>query len=205
MDCMRPSRLVLAAALWVSAPAWADETTQLTQGDILLDSVPVEGSDIPKVILKGVVEAPPAQVWAFISHCDLYAGRMPRIVESKELSREDNVATCRTVLDAPWPVSKLTSTTKATMVEHDGTFTRTWKLESGDYALNEGSWTLSPFGGDAKRTLVLYQVRVQPKTSVPGFVQRWAQKSGLPDMLKAVRTWAADPANQVKAACPAKP
>jgi hypothetical protein len=196
---MRPSHLALVLVAFSSAPSWADdESTKLAAGEVLVESVPVEGSDVPRVVVKGVIEAPPSLVWAFISHCDLYAGKMPRISEAKELSREGDVATCRTVLDAPWPVSKLTATTKATMAEHDGTFTRTWKLDSGDYAINEGSWTLSPFAGDAKRTMLLYQTRVQPKTSVPGFVQRWAQKSGLPDMLKAVRTWVADPANQPK-------
>ena len=113
---------------------------------------------------------------------------MPRIAESQELSRSGNTSVCVVTVDMPMPISNLTSTSEATSTPGPGTWKRTWKLIKGDYKRNEGSWVLTPFDAEGKRTRAVYRVIADPKVSVPNFVIRKAQESALPDMMRKIRS-----------------
>lgn len=191
-DSLRMPKLLLALCLVAAvAAADADVHARLDHGEILVEVTPVPGSDVPQLRMQGVVDAPPARVWDVIDHCAQYRERLPRIAASTELGREGNVVRCQVTVDAPWPMSNLTAVTRAVHTVSPGLYKREWKMESGDYELNEGGWTLTAFDAAGTRTLAVYVVRTKPKAHVPGFLQEFAQKKALPDVIRALRDFVA--------------
>lgn len=181
--------LVAAAVACVPFAARADERTEkLGKGEIFVDTAAVAGSDVPRLILTGVVDAPPAEVWPIIEQCARYKEFMPRTVESEELSRDGNVIRCRTKIDFPWPMDDLGAVTRAEHTVTDGKWERRWTLESGDYHRIEGSWVLTPFEGDPNRTRAEYRMFAVPKSGIPGFIRDAAQKNAIPDVMRALRS-----------------
>jgi hypothetical protein len=184
------SRFLAVAVLLVGSAASADPPddamrARLEAGEIVVDDVPA--GPMPFLTMQGVVDAPPEVVWDVVSHCGLYQGRMPRIVESEELASDGEHVRCRTVVETAWPMGNLTSISRALHTVGPGVWKREWALESGDYVFNEGSWTLTPFDASATRTLVVYRLHAQANLHVPLVMQQIAQKRALPDTLAAVR------------------
>jgi ribosome-associated toxin RatA of RatAB toxin-antitoxin module len=157
---------------------------------------PVAGSDTPTAIVEATVDVAPAVVWSIISRCADYKNRMPRIAASKELSRsgDDNKAfstTCEVTADLPFPLSDLTSVNRAEHTVEPGVrYVRSWKMISGDYDLNEGSWTLVATDGGA-HTKVTYRLRAKPRVPLPDAILRQIQFGTLPDMMRNLRVQAA--------------
>jgi ribosome-associated toxin RatA of RatAB toxin-antitoxin module len=184
------SLLGLAACLTASA-AWADTESRLASGDIIVANRSIAGSELPEVTVTAVINAPPAAVWGIVDDCKRYKNTMPRISDSKETSRSGANSVCVVTVDMPMPFSDLTSISDAVSTPGPATWKRTWKLakgtEGGDYKRNEGSWTLSAFDAEGKRTRAVYRVHVEPNVSVPNFIVRKAQESALPDMMKKIR------------------
>ncbi|HEY4120176.1 MAG TPA: SRPBCC family protein [Byssovorax sp.] len=176
----RSTLLALAAAAAVAAPGLAGAEG----GDVEVKTVAVAGSDTPKIVMTGTMDAPPEKVWAIVSDCSKYKERMPRIAAARELARAGNTRTCEVTIEMPFPLSNLTAVTLATHTEAPPHFVRAWKLVRGDYKVNDGSWdvTAAP-GGKSK---VTYSVHAEPNTAVPGWVRERAQKSALPDMFARV-------------------
>jgi len=184
-------RLLLRAILLFACAASAADPlddamrARLAAGEIVVDSVDAE--PMPVLVMQGVVDAPPEIVWDVVSHCGLYRGRMPRIVDSEELAPDDGMVRCRTVVETAWPMGNLTSISRARHTVGAGVWKREWALESGDYIFNEGSWTLTPFDASATRTLVVYRLHAQANLPVPLVMQQLAQKRALPDTIAALR------------------
>lgn len=186
----RARRLVAMALLLVGSAVSAgpqDDAMRLRldNGEIVVDVAP--GEPMPFLTMQGVVDAAPALVWDVVSHCGLYRGRMPRIVDSEELAPAGGFVRCRTVVETVWPMSNLTSITRAVHTVGPGVWKREWALESGDFVFNEGSWTLTPFDAAATRTLVVYRLHAEANVRVPRVMQQVAQKHALPETLAAVR------------------
>jgi len=179
----RPARLAAAPKLS------ADERARLEAGEVLTKVVDVDGGDVTAARAIGVVAAPPAAVWPHIDQCARYAEFMPSIEESKEVSRAGDVVTCRLVVGMPFPLSDLWSVTVARHQKKSGErYRRSWKMTEGSYRVNEGSWTLTPWGDRGDRTLAVYSIKVAPKAAVPAGVRRAAQQKSLPDVIEALRT-----------------
>ena len=149
-------------------------------------------SDIPFNVVEGVVDAPPAEVWAVVSDCGKYAKTMPRIVKSTELSRAGDekslwTVKCQVTAHLPFPFSDLTGITLAThKVEAGVKYSREWTLVSGDYDVNHGSWTLVGIE-EGKKTLVTYKIRVKPKINLPSSWITSAGKSTIKDVILRMR------------------
>ncbi|MDP2342478.1 MAG: SRPBCC family protein [Deltaproteobacteria bacterium] len=175
-----PLLVILAAG-----PAFADD-------GIKVWTEKVAGSDIPFAIVEATIDAPPAAVWDIVSHCDGYVRHMPRVAESKELKREgdDNVAfttTCRVVADLPFPLGDLTSVSKAVHTVEPGVkYVRKWTFLSGDYEVNEGSWTVVAVD-EGKKTKATYRLRAKPKLALPDSMLASFQQQTLPDVIKKLR------------------
>ena len=188
---MPAPRLRWLTALFVlaSAPALAadDEATRLAKGEVVISTRAVKGNDTPEYTTKAVIDAPPAKVWHIISRCADYARTMVRIKAAKELSRQGNKIVCQVTIEMPVPYSNLTATTDVTHTESAQRYSRVWKLISGDYKINNGSWVLTPFKGDAKRTLAVYKVHAEPKAWVPAWIRKKAQQKTLPEMMQNLR------------------
>lgn len=186
-------RLGLAALLLVSGltqPAHADDASNLDGGKILVTAASVAGSPEPEHVVRAVVESPPGSVWKVVSDCAHYKDRLPHVAASAELSRSGQTVRCQVTIAMPFPTSNLTAITDAIHEERPDVMSRTWKLVSGDYEFNNGSWTVEPYRGGAA-SMVTYRVHVKPKTAIPGFIRSMAQDRALPDMMRRVRLEAA--------------
>ena len=186
---MNRSRPILAFALLVAA---ARASAVDTPGEIKTWTEP-ETAGAPTYVAEGIVDAPPARVWALVSKCDDYVLNMPSVAASREISRAGDettqfTAVCEVTADVPFPFSDLTSVSRATMTvdAKTGGYTRAWTLISGDYEVNDGSWRLVPIDGGAK-TRVTYRIHVKPRTSLPDSVIQSAQQSRLPGVIQRLR------------------
>jgi hypothetical protein len=163
----------LLITVCVSLPAKADEDrhARLDKGEVIVEAHPVEGNDLPEAFVAAVIDAPPEHVWQIIDHCGDYMRTMVRMKYSREM---------------PWPLHNLHAVTVARHTVTPGRWERAWKLESGDYKVNQGSWVLTPWGPN--RTLAEYRMLSSPNTSIPDFVQGMAMKVALPNMIAKIRS-----------------
>jgi ribosome-associated toxin RatA of RatAB toxin-antitoxin module len=182
----RSTVLLLAAALFLAAPGVLADDPLPAPGQVEIKSVAVPGSSTPKIVARAVLDVPAKKLWAIVSDCAKYKGRMPRVIASELVKKEGNVHTCKVTIDMPFPLSNLTAVTEAVHVESDAVMSRTWKLKSGDYKVNNGSWELRPLekGG----TLVTYSIQAEPTSSVPDWIREAAQKKTLPELFERVKT-----------------
>lgn len=180
--------LVLLAALLPAPIARADAWQQaLDRGEILVYTQQ-RANAAPEVVVKAVVEAAPQQVWKLVSDCGRYPRTMLRIKAARELRRRGEEVVCRVTVDMPFPYADLTATTRAVHRGSGHRFSRRWELIDGDYRVNRGSWVLGPFGGDPRRTLVVYRVQAEPKVWIPDWIRRKAQSRSLPEMIRRIRS-----------------
>lgn len=184
------SRSALVVASLLASPARADDAADLDAGKVLVTAVPVAGSAEPEHMVRAVVESPPASVWKIVSDCAHYREHLPHVAASAELARSGQTVTCQVTIAMPFPVSNLTAITEAVHVERADGMSRSWKLVSGDYEFNDGSWTVASYRGGAA-SMVTYRVHVKPKSAVPEFIRNMAQDRALPDMMRRVRVEAA--------------
>jgi ribosome-associated toxin RatA of RatAB toxin-antitoxin module len=181
--------VVVASLLVTSSGGSAEDDTQsrLAKDEILISTRPIAGSDLPEVTAQAVFQVPPEKLWKVIDNCGNYKNTMERIIASKELERKGNRVVCEVTVGLPFPLSDLHSVTEAVHVVGPPKWTRTWKLLRGDFDRNDGSWTLTPFAGDANRTLAVYRLHTEPRTHVPLAILRRGQRESLPKLIEKLR------------------
>jgi ribosome-associated toxin RatA of RatAB toxin-antitoxin module len=136
----------------------------------------------------GEVEAPPATVWTILRDCDRFHEFMPGVAMSRLVKREENVVWCDEIIDVPFPLADMTALTR--VVESslpDGGFERRWNLVRGSFRRLEGAWTIHPAEPSATRSVVLYELQMEPDTLVPNFLVRYAQSIAAPQVFNSVR------------------
>ena len=164
-----------------------DDQKKLDEGEILIATKPITGSSLPEVTAQAVIDTPPEKLWNIIQDCGNYQKTMSRVVRSKEISRQGGKVVCEVEIGLPFPLSNMTSINEATHIAGPPKWSRTWHLISGDYEVNNGSWTLSAWNGNPSRTLAVYKLHAIPKTSVPDAILRAGQKKALPAMIEHLR------------------
>jgi ribosome-associated toxin RatA of RatAB toxin-antitoxin module len=187
-----PASALFLAVVSAGAAAFAAD-------DIRTWSETEAGSSAPTYVAEGVVDAPPAAVWALVSRCADYVKNMPSIAASRELSRSGDehskfTAVCEVTADVPFPFSDLTSVSRATLTVDDrnGNYSRAWTMIRGDYDVNEGSWRLVPVDSGA-RTKVTYRIKVKPRLPLPDSLIASTQKTRLPQVIQYLRERTAAP------------
>jgi hypothetical protein len=182
-------RLVVILGLLTATVGVADGDlkTRLESGEVVITTRAIAGTNLPEVTAKGIFEAPPERLWAILQDCGNYKKTMQRVVRSKEISRDGAKVICETEIGLPFPLSNLVGVTESTHVLGPPAWSRTWHLLRGDYEVNEGSWTLTRYGDDAKRTLVVYRVHAIPKSAVPDAIIRRGQHTAIPDLFNHLR------------------
>jgi ribosome-associated toxin RatA of RatAB toxin-antitoxin module len=187
---MRMTCLAVGLSLaWASTAHAADaDRNQLDTGAVLVTTAPFAGSDVPQITMRAVVDAAPDRVWSIIDHCGRYKDTMPRIKDSQELSRKGTTVRCKVTVNSPWPIKALVAVTASQHIVVPGkSWVRAWQFESGDYKSNVGSWTLTAFEGNPKRTLIVYQDHSEPTIWVPDWLLNYAIKKGLPSLVEKLR------------------
>lgn len=184
-------KLIPFMIVLLCAPAaFAQSVEELDKMEIFVETRDVAGHKVPKMLVTGVVNAPPAKVYEIVGNCDQFPNRMPHVKEAKTLSKSAKSHVCEVTVSMPFPMSNLTSVTVDTRETGPVTWARRWKLRDGEndsYELNSGQFVLTAFNGNPNRTLVKYEIHAVPKTAVPGFVRNTAQKSSLPGLIKRIR------------------
>jgi uncharacterized protein YndB with AHSA1/START domain len=177
--------ILLIPTLGSAMPRTPEDLQRLEQGEAIVESRDVPGSDMPELTTTAIIDAPPARVWEIIDHCGNYQRTLMKVKSSQELSRIGTTVRCEVVVDTPWPLPELRVITVAEHIVTPGKWARRWKLESGDYIENSGSWTLTPWAGG--RTLVEYRVHSEPRVSVPLALMRSAMKEAMPKLMEKLR------------------
>ncbi|MFO0746866.1 MAG: SRPBCC family protein [Myxococcota bacterium] len=180
--------LILESAAPPGASLDAATLSRLAAGEVIVTTEPVEGSPAPRLIVWALIDASPEAVWVHISNPAAHEQFMPRVKRSEELWREGNENRMRTTIDMPFPLKNLTATSKGKhFVEVGVRWERAWKMEHGDYNVNEGSWIIEPFPGQPSKTLALYRAIVHPKVMIPKAIQSAVQEKAMPKMIEALR------------------
>lgn len=184
--------LRLAAALCclaVAVPAARAErredlAARLDQGEIVVHTRTVRGSEVPRVTVIGVVAAPPEEVWAIVSSCT----RLQEVLEAgsvAEVLRSDGPKTrCQVRVAMPFPFDNLVSITDVRLRVGKGRWRSTWTMAGGNFVANDGSWTLAPHGDG---TLVVYEVHAAPDLAIPKPLLVQTQRSRMTAMLERIR------------------
>ena len=192
MPSRRALSLFAASTLALSAlPGSAAGDDLPEKGKVEIKSFAVTGSNAPRIVARAVVDMPAKKLWAVVSDCAHYKERLPRVAASELVKKEGNVHTCKVTIAMPFPLSNLTGVSEAVHEESEAGMTRRWKLVSGDYKVNDGSWEVRPLDKSGTSSLVVYTVHAEPNTSVPDFIREAAQKKMLPEMIERVKAEAA--------------
>src|SRR5262249_15325670 len=123
-----------------------------------------------RLVARAVLDVPPKKVWQIVSDCAHYKDHLPRIIASELVKKVGNVHTCKVTVEMPFPFSNLTGVTEAVHEESDQRMKRSWKLVSGDYKFNDGSWEVRPADKTGASSLVVYTIHAEPNSSVPGWI-----------------------------------
>lgn len=166
------------------------ERARLDRGEVLIANEPAADKIGRVASARAVIDAPPDQVWPLVWDCARFTQTMPSIAKSEMLERTDDSTVCRVVADLPFPFADLTSKTRAVLEVQPGVcWRRSWKLIEGDYTVNEGSFTLVPWGQG--KTLASYRIDARPKVPLPEWLLTQIQSDRLPQMMKLIRQQAA--------------
>lgn len=165
----------------------AEELRRLSAGEvIIIEKAPTDGTGVAAVA-KGVIDAPVDKVWPIVRDCQHFQEFMPRTAKSELRSQNGDELTCFVEIDMPWPISNLQSETLSRVEKLDGgAMRRTWQHKTGTYTRNNGSWLARPFPGQPQRTLLIYEIDVNPDMAIPDGILRKAQTGSLPKMFVAV-------------------
>lgn len=186
------STIALSCAAFGASSAQAIDSSdpdysKLDQGEILVTTSNIKGSDVPKATVRAVVDAPPEKVWGIVSNCENYKTNMPRIASSELIEKNGDTYICKVVAEMSFPFSNLTSKTKATHKIGNGVWKRSWYLLEGDYETNTGAWTVTKFDDAGTRTYLTYELHADPKIALPKSIVSSILTGALPDTIKNIR------------------
>ncbi len=188
---MAASLFALVFALTAADPLVVNdaERARLERGEVLVAGA-ADANGVPIAVARAVIDAPPEKVWPLVWDCSRFAGTMPLIAKSELVEHTGNTTICRVVTDLPFPLPDLTNVSRAVLeVEPGVRWRRSWKMIEGDYSVNQGSFTLLPWG--AGKTFAVYQISARPKVPVPDVLLAKGQSDRLPDLMVALRKHAA--------------
>jgi ribosome-associated toxin RatA of RatAB toxin-antitoxin module len=170
-------------ALLLAVAASRDE--RLDDGDILVSTIPIEGSEFPKVRVEAIVDASPDAVWKIVKDCRASQRVNSRVSQSRVVRTIGDDLVCREEVDMPFPFHDMTTVTRWKLRPGPPTWKRSWTLVEGDFDYSNGAWTLKPFGND--QTHAIYENHFKPQMSVPDWLVRAFLKVGMPGMMKDLR------------------
>ncbi len=163
-----------------------DAKATLTQGEVIVERLDPTGGSGVAARAMGIVDATPAKVWPVVRDCEHFAKFMPRTKKSDLVSRKGTDSVCRVEIEMPFPFDNLWSVVRSSEREtKEGGFQRVWTLMKGTYKRNNGRWSVYPWEGD--KSLLVYEIDVDPDMAIPDAIIRSAQTGSLPDVFEAVR------------------
>ena len=193
-----PALSLLVLLTGAGEPAW--QQVARDDGISVLARTP-EGGSVSEVKATTLVDAPPHDVWRVIRDYTNYTKTMPYTQESRVLASEQDgkVTVFYCLVNAPlvdkrdfiirirdesdWKEGKgflktaWTAATEGVPPEREGVVR---------VKLNTGYWLLEP-REEGKKTFVTYYLYTDPGGSLPKWIADKANKTSVPDVLRAVR------------------
>jgi hypothetical protein len=166
-----------------------EDRSRLEAGATLVRDLPPSDAGGIGVILIGLIEAPPAQVWSVMADCEDQDEFLPRISHAAVRDRDGDSHTCDLVVDLPFPLQDARTATRHHVRRlEDGGYQRRWDLLPGDwsYHRNRGSWTVHPYA-DEGRSLLVSRMDMLPKSVIPTWILRAAYAEQAPATFEAIR------------------
>ena len=161
---------------------------ELLGGKLALREQTPEGPRGVALRVCGTVDAPPAAVWEVLRDCGKFEEFLPGVAHSRLTQREAGVAYCDETIDLPFPLRDLESLSRVREEPlAGGGFARRWEVVRGTYRRRRGAWLIYPLDQAAARSLVVYEVDMEPETMIPDFLIRYAQSTAAPEVFRAVR------------------
>ncbi len=176
--------------------------TQVARGDgISVLSRSPKGSSVAEVKATSLVDAPPREVWRVIRDYASYAKTMPYTEESRILSSEQDgkVLVFYCLVNAPLVDKRefiIRIVDDSDWKDGEGYLKTSWTLATEGLPptregvvrvpLNDGYWLLEP-REEGRKTFVTYYLHTDPGGSLPGWVADKANRTSVPDVLRAVR------------------
>jgi hypothetical protein len=171
-------------------PPTTAEWRRLHAGEVLVVQIPVKGTGLPLARGRKLIAAPVQRVWPYIANCGKYSTTMVRVIRSRMLSQKDGVVECETVTKLPLLLGSLRTHSRAVHVAGPKVWSRVWTLVEGDFLYNTGAWYLTPLPGNLHLSLLTYEIHAEPNLSVPNFVIKRGQTSGVTNMLNRIASLA---------------
>ncbi len=193
------SLLVLLAG--ATEPAW--QQVARDDGITVLARTP-EGGSVSEVKATALVAAPPHDVWRVIRDYDNYSKTMPYTDESRVLAseQEGKVTVFYCLVNAPLVDKRdfiIRIRDESDWKDGQGFLKTTWTVTTDGapavregvvrVKLNNGYWLLEP-REEGKKTFVTYYLYTDPGGSLPKWIADKANKTSVPDVLRAVRKYA---------------
>lgn len=179
-------------------PAWR----QVARDDgISVMSRTTPGSPVAEVKATVLVDAPAEAVWRVIRDYPNYTKIMPYTAESRVLASEQDgkVMVVYCLISAPLVDKRdfiIRIQDESDWKDGQGYMKATWTAAQHEaqperpgivrVKLDTGSWLLEPREG-GKKTFATYYLHTDPGGSLPAWVADKANKSSMPDVMRAVR------------------
>lgn len=163
------------------------EIARLDRGEIITHYWKLKGTNIGTGKAIGRVDGSPEQVFAIIADVNRYKEYMNRVVQSRITHRAGNHYYFYYKINMPWPLSDHWFVTRNIhrLDRKRREYRRSWTLDRGSFAKNDGYWQVRPWRG---RTLATYSVVLQPRSAVPQFVINHVTKRSLPGAITNLRS-----------------
>ncbi len=177
-------------------------TSEFDEDGMVVSSREAPGSSIREVRIVADVDAPARAVRNVVADHERAPETIPRVAEARVVAREGNVAWVYQRLDVP-VIRDRDYTTRVIEepLEDSGGYRIRFEASTdrgpppreGVVRVERvrGAWEFLPVGGG--RTRVTYTVAVDPGGIIPAFVANIAARTAVPDVIRALRRWAASP------------
>jgi ribosome-associated toxin RatA of RatAB toxin-antitoxin module len=130
--------------------------------------------------VSAIIEAPLEDVRAVVAEFARYSDWFPTMRSSARESQ----AVYEVSFRLPWPIRNVRERLAVVEEQRGPTTIIHWRQLDGDFARNEGSWTLQSAG--ASRTAVRYDNVVQFRRWVPAWLIARAEHRVAPQMIEAI-------------------
>jgi hypothetical protein len=193
-----PALSLLLVLTGAAEPAWKQVARD--DGISVLARTP-EGGSVSEVKATALVDAPPHDVWRVIRDYTNYAKTMPYTDESRVLASEQDgkVILFYCLVNAPLVDKRdfiIRIRDESDWKEGQGFLKTAWTAATEGappekagvvrVKLNTGYWLLEP-REEGKKTFVTYYLYTDPGGALPKWIADRANKTSVPDVLRAVR------------------
>jgi hypothetical protein len=193
-----PALSLLVVLTGAAEPAW--QQVARDEGITVMARTP-EGGTVSEVKATALVDAPPQDVWRVIRDYPNYTKTMPYTQESRVLAseQEGKVVVFYCLVNAPLVDKRdfiIRIRDESDWKEGKGFLKTAWSVTTEGapavregvvrVKLNNGYWLLEP-REEGKKTFVTYYLYTDPGGALPKWIADRANKTSVPDVLRAVR------------------